>query len=122
MSGRGGREGVGDKERGGTIYMHTSCHPQTGRKLSQNPTSSKRFGYSHKPGGAAKTVTQNSSSRKIAMAKNSAIRPSIPMLRYHTPMRNLIGHSGNMTTAMMSSSAPPAYSFCRSCGPSYSHT
>ena len=89
-------------------YDLTSCHPHTGRKLSKNPTSSNRFGYNHKPGGTVKTVAQNNMRRNIAMAKNNPIKPNIPMLRYQTPMRNLTGQSGNMTTAMMITSAPTA--------------
>ena len=68
------------------------------------------------------TVARNSRRRKMAMRKNSPIRPNIPMLRYHTPILSLIGHNGNMTTAMIAASAPPAYSFVFHCGPSYSQT
>ncbi len=100
----------------------TSCHPHTGRKLSKNPTSSNRFGYSHNPGGTVNTVAQNRMSLKMAMAKNSPISPSPPMLRYHTPIRSFTGQSGNITTSRIAASAPPAYSFCFHCGPSYSQT
>lgn len=55
-----------------------------------------------------KTVAQNNIRRNIAMAKNNPIKPNMAMLKYQTPMRNLTGHSGNMTTAMMITSAPPA--------------
>lgn len=58
----------------------------------------------------------------MAMAKKRPMSPSKPMLRYQTPIRSFIGQSGNMTTAMMTVSAPPAYSFCFSCDPSYSQT
>ena len=100
----------------------TSCHPQTGLKLSKKPTSSNRFGYSHSPGGTVKTVTQNSIRRKIAIAKNKPISPRKAMLRYQTPILNFTGHSGNMTTVMININAPTAYSFVRHCGPSYSQT
>ena len=100
----------------------TSCHPQTGLKLSKKPTSSNRFGYSHNPGGTVKTVARNSKSLKMAMRKNSPISPNIPILKYHTPILSLIGHSGNMTTAIIAASAPPAYNLVFHCGPSYSHT
>jgi len=88
--------------------LHTSCHPQTGRKLSKKPTSSNRFGYSHSPGGTVKTVAQNKINLKIAITKNNPIRPSRPMLRYQTPILNVTGHSGNITAARMAVSAPPA--------------
>ena len=50
--------------------MLTSCHPHTGLNESKKPTSSNRFGYSHRPGGCVNTVTQNNISRTIAIAKN----------------------------------------------------
>lgn len=59
----------------------TSCHAQTGRKLSINETSSHRFGYSHRPGETAKYVMQNRMTRKMAMRKNRPSRPRNPQLR-----------------------------------------
>lgn len=100
------------------IKKLTSCQAQTGLKLSKNPTSSNRFGYSHNPGGTINMVMPNRMSRKIAMTKNRPIRPSIPILRYHTPRRIFMGHSGNMTIANTKASAPAAYSFCLICAPS----
>jgi hypothetical protein len=88
--------------------IHTSCHPQPGRKLSKKPTSSNKFGYSQSPGGTVKTVTQKRMRRKIAMTKNSPIRPSMAILRYHTPMRNVTGQSGKHTSARTARSANPA--------------
>lgn len=86
----------------------TSCHAHVGLNESKKPTSSKRLGYSHRPGGVANIVTMKRIRRTIAMAKNKPIKPSIPMLRYHTPWRRKSGHSGNSTTAMTSTSAPAA--------------
>lgn len=87
---------------------HTSCHAHTGRNESKKPTSSNKLGYSHRPGGAANMVMMNRINRTIAMAKNSPIRPSMPILRYHTPCLRNSGHRGNSTTAMTSTSAPAA--------------
>jgi hypothetical protein len=86
----------------------TSCQPQTGLKLSKNPTSSNRLGYSHKPGGTANIVMQKRISLKIAITKNNPIKPSNPILRYQTPSRSFIGQSGNMTTANTTAKAPAA--------------
>jgi hypothetical protein len=90
----------------------TSCQPQTGLKLSKNPTSSNKFGYNHNPGGTANIVIANRISLNIAMAKNNPIRPSMPILRYQTPSLIFIGQRGNMTIAKTTASAPAAYSFC----------
>lgn len=101
---------------------HTSCHPQSGLKLSKKPTSSNRLGYSHNPGGTTNIVIANSINRTIAMAKNNPIRPNIPILRYQTPRRIFIGHRGKRTMANIIAKAPAAYSFCLIWDPSYSHT
>jgi hypothetical protein len=76
------------------LALLTSCHPHTGLKLSKKPTSSKRLGYSHNPGGMVKTVRTNRINRKIAMAKNAATNPSMPMLKYQTPILSFNGHNG----------------------------
>ena len=87
--------------------VRTSCQPQTGLKLSKNPTSSNKLGYSHNPGGTANIVIANRISLKIDMAKNNPIRPSMPILRYQTPSLIFIGQRGNMTIAKTIARNPP---------------
>ncbi len=43
-----------------------------------------------------------------AVAKNSPINPSTPMLKYHTPILIFNGHSGNMTPARTTPTIAPA--------------
>lgn len=58
-------------------------------------------------------------SRKIDIAKNSPINPSIPILRYQTPSRIFMGHRGNMTTANIMANAAAAYNLSLIWDPSY---
>jgi hypothetical protein len=104
------------------LVCRTSCQPHNGLKLSKNPTSSNRFGYSHKPGGVTNIVIAKRISRKIAITKNSPIRPSIPILKYQTPRRIFIGQRGKRTIANITARAPAAYNFCLICDPSHSQT
>lgn len=66
-------------------------------------------------------VMQKSIKRKMAMTKNKPTKPSIPILRYHTPWRINNGQSGNMTIVITSAKAPIAYACFFHCGPSYNH-
>ena len=96
----------------------TSCHPQSGTKLSKNPISSNNLGYSHNPGETAKYVIAKRINRKITITKNNPIKPSIPILKYQTPSLIFIGQSGNITIANTIASAAAAYNFCLIWAPS----
>lgn len=113
------RDKMKDKRGNNVECRHTSCHPQSGLNESKNPTSSNRLGYNHNPGGVTNMVIPNKIRRKIDMAKNKPIRPSIPMERYQTPSLIFIGQRGNITMANTTANAPAAYSFIFIWLPSY---